>query len=67
MLDGIHDKVRQLNDEHPAEGHADPSRSTTAPTLVGDTLGTVHHNLLFGALLVVGDRLAVPAQHPRAR
>ena len=32
--------------------------------LVGETLGTVHHNLLFGALLVVGDRLAVSPKHP---
>ncbi len=53
VLDGIHDKVRELNDEHPAERACRSSRSTTAPGLVGETLGTVHHNLLFGALLVV--------------
>lgn len=53
VLDGIHAKVQQLNDKIlPAgmkiEAFYDRSR------LVDHTLGTVHHNLLFGALLILG-------------
>jgi cobalt-zinc-cadmium resistance protein CzcA len=53
VLDGIHDKVRQLNETILPKGmQIRPFYDRT--TLVGETLGTVHHNLLFGGLLVVG-------------
>jgi len=52
VLDGIHEKVRQLNKSILPKGmQIRPFYDRT--TLVGETLGTVHHNLLFGALLVV--------------
>ena len=52
VLDGIHDKVRQLNESILPKGmQIKPFYDRTV--LVGETLGTVHHNLLFGALLVV--------------
>ena len=52
VLDGIHDKVRQLNESILPKGmQIRPFYDRT--DLVGKTLGTVHHNLLFGALLVV--------------
>ena len=52
MLDGIHDKVRQLNESILPKGmQIRPFYDRT--DLVGETLGTVHHNLLFGALLVM--------------
>jgi heavy metal efflux system protein len=52
VLDGIHDKVRQLNESILPKGmQIRPFYDRT--TLVGETLGTVHHNLLFGGLLVV--------------
>jgi len=52
VLDGIHEKVRELNDSILPKGmRIHPFYDRT--TLVGETLGTVHHNLLFGALLVV--------------
>ncbi len=52
VLEGIHAKVAQLNESILPHG------MTIAPfydrtTLVGETLSTVHHNLLFGALLVI--------------
>ncbi|MEP7309638.1 MAG: CusA/CzcA family heavy metal efflux RND transporter [Acidobacteriota bacterium] len=53
VLDGIHDKVRQLNETILPKGmRIRPFYDRT--DLVGETLGTVHHNLLFGALLVIG-------------
>ena len=52
VLDGIHEKVRQLNESILPKGmRIRPFYDRT--DLVGETLGTVHHNLLFGALLVV--------------
>jgi heavy metal efflux system protein len=52
VLDGIHEKVRQLNDSILPKGmQIRPFYDRT--DLVGETLGTVHHNLLFGALLVI--------------
>ena len=52
VLDGVHDKVRDLNDNILPKGmRIEPFYDRT--TLVGETLGTVHHNLLFGALLVI--------------
>jgi cobalt-zinc-cadmium resistance protein CzcA len=52
VLDGIHEKVRQLNESILPKGmQIRPFYDRT--TLVGETLSTVHHNLLFGALLVV--------------
>ena len=53
VLDGIHEKVQELNDSILPKGmKIHPFYDRT--DLVGETLGTVHHNLLFGALLVVG-------------
>jgi heavy metal efflux system protein len=52
VLDGIHEKVRQLNESILPKGmRISPFYDRT--DLVSLTLGTVHHNLLFGALLVV--------------
>jgi cobalt-zinc-cadmium resistance protein CzcA len=52
VLDAIHDKVRQLNETILPKGmRIQPFYDRT--DLVGETLSTVHHNLLFGALLVV--------------
>ena len=52
VLDGIHEKVRQLNASILPKGmQIMPFYDRT--DLVERTLGTVHHNLLFGALLVV--------------
>jgi cobalt-zinc-cadmium resistance protein CzcA len=52
VLDGIHEKVRQLNESILPKGmRIRPFYDRT--DLVGETLGTVHHNLLFGALLVL--------------
>jgi cobalt-zinc-cadmium resistance protein CzcA len=52
VLDGIHDKVKELNDSILPKGmRVEPFYDRT--TLVSNTLGTVHHNLLFGALLVI--------------
>src|SRR5215468_7227332 len=52
VLDGIHEKVAQLNDSILPKGmKIMPFYDRT--DLVSATLGTVHHNLLFGALLVV--------------
>jgi heavy metal efflux system protein len=51
VLEGIHDKVRQLNETILPKGmQIRPFYDRT--NLVGETLSTVHHNLLFGALLV---------------
>src|SRR4029077_4435057 len=53
VLNGIHEKVRQLNANILPKGmQISPFYDRT--DLVSETLGTVHHNLLFGALLVVG-------------
>ncbi len=53
VLDGIHEKIKELNDNILPKGmKIHPFYDRT--DLVGETLGTVHHNLLFGALLVVG-------------
>lgn len=52
VLDGIHEKVKELNEKILPPGmriEAFYDRST----LVGHTLSTVHHNLLYGAVLVV--------------
>src|SRR5262249_12634887 len=52
VLNGVHDKVRELNESILPAGMAiRPFYDRT--DLVGETLGTVHHNLLFGALLVI--------------
>jgi len=52
VLDGIHEKVAQLNESILPRGmKIMPFYDRT--DLVSETLGTVHHNLLFGALLVV--------------
>jgi len=52
VLDGIHEKVRQLNASVLPKGmQIRPFYDRT--DLVEKTLGTVHHNLLFGGLLVV--------------
>ena len=53
VLDGIHKKVEELNSKILPKGMKlevfyDRTR------LVEHTLGTVHHNLLFGALLILG-------------
>ena len=51
VLDGIHEKVRELNDTILPKGmRIEPFYDRT--TLVDATLSTVHHNLFFGALLV---------------
>jgi cobalt-zinc-cadmium resistance protein CzcA len=52
VLDGIHEKVRQLNESILPRGmRIRPFYDRT--DLVSETLGTVHHNLLFGGLLVI--------------
>jgi len=52
VLDGIHEKVKDLNENILPKGmRIEPFYDRT--TLVGETLGTVHHNLLFGGLLVL--------------
>jgi cobalt-zinc-cadmium resistance protein CzcA len=52
VLDGVHDKVKDLNENILPKGmRIEPFYDRT--TLVDETLGTVHHNLLFGALLVI--------------
>jgi len=53
VLEGIHQKVAELNDSILPKGmKIMPFYDRT--DLVSETLGTVHHNLLFGFLLVVG-------------
>src|SRR5215831_12562868 len=53
VLDGVHVKVAELNDKILARGmKIEPFYDRT--TLVEHTLGTVHHNLLFGGLLILG-------------
>ncbi len=53
VLAGVHAKVQELNDHIlPAGMRIEPFYDRT--TLVGLTLETVHHSLLFGALLVAG-------------
>ncbi len=53
VLEGVHEKVRELNERIlPAGMRIEPFYDRT--TLVGLTLETVHHSLLFGALLVAG-------------
>jgi len=52
VLDGVHEMVGRLNESILPKGmRIVPFYDRT--TLVGETLGTVHHNLLFGALLVI--------------
>ena len=52
VLEGIHAKVKELNDTILPKGmRIEPFYDRS--TLVGETLSTVHHNLLFGALLVI--------------
>jgi heavy metal efflux system protein len=52
VLEGVHAKVEELNDRILPEGmRIEPFLDRS--TLVGQTLSTVHHNLLFGAILVV--------------
>jgi cobalt-zinc-cadmium resistance protein CzcA len=52
VLEGVHEKVDELNANILPKGmRIEPFYDRT--TLVGETLGTVHHNLLFGALLVI--------------
>src|SRR5205823_1292648 len=52
VLDGIHAKVEELNATILPKGmRIEPFYDRT--TLVSETLSTVHHNLLFGALLVI--------------
>ncbi len=53
VLEGVHAKVQELNERIlPAGMKIEPFYDRT--TLVGHTLETVHHSLLFGALLVAG-------------
>lgn len=53
VLDGIHEKVEQLNGGLLPEGmHMEVTYDRS--NLVGHTLATVQHNLLFGATLIVG-------------
>ncbi len=53
VLDGIHKKVAELNDKIlPAGMKIEPFYDRS--NLVEHTLGTVHHNLIFGALLILG-------------
>src|SRR5262249_34688953 len=51
VLEGVHQKVAELNEKILPQGmRIEPFYDRT--TLVDLTLGTVHHNLLFGGLLV---------------
>ncbi len=53
VLDAIHAKVAELDAKIlPAGMHIEPFYDRSR--LVEHTLGTVHHNLLFGALLILG-------------
>ena len=53
VLDGVHAKVAELNEKILPKGmRVEPFYDRT--TLVSLTLSTVHHSLLFGALLVAG-------------
>jgi cobalt-zinc-cadmium resistance protein CzcA len=53
VLDGVHRKVLELNTKILPQGmKIEPFYDRS--TLVEHTLGTVHHNLLFGGLLIVG-------------
>jgi cobalt-zinc-cadmium resistance protein CzcA len=53
VLDGVHRKVAELNDKILPRGmKIEPFYDRS--TLVEHTLGTVHHNLLFGGLLILG-------------
>jgi cobalt-zinc-cadmium resistance protein CzcA len=53
VLDGVHEKVRELNEAIlPAGMRIEPSYDRS--TLIKRTLETVHGNLLFGFVLVVG-------------
>jgi cobalt-zinc-cadmium resistance protein CzcA len=53
VLEDIHATARELDEKIlPAGMHIEPFYDRS--TLVGHTLGTVHHNLLFGALLILG-------------
>ncbi|HEX3483323.1 MAG TPA: CusA/CzcA family heavy metal efflux RND transporter [Kofleriaceae bacterium] len=53
VLDGVHAKVAELNAKILPRGmRIEPFYDRT--TLVEHTLGTVHHNLLFGGLLILG-------------
>jgi heavy metal efflux system protein len=53
VLDGVHAKVLELNTKILPKGMTiEPFYDRS--TLVEHTLGTVHHNLLFGALLILG-------------
>ncbi|HEY6172872.1 MAG TPA: CusA/CzcA family heavy metal efflux RND transporter [Kofleriaceae bacterium] len=53
VLDGVHAKVDELNAKILPRGmKIEPFYDRT--TLVEHTLGTVHHNLLFGGLLILG-------------
>ncbi len=53
VLEGIHEKVKELNQGIlPAGMKIEPFYDRS--TLVEHTLGTVHHNLVFGALLILG-------------
>jgi len=52
VLEGVHEKVQELNDAILPKGmRIEPFYDRTR--LVSETLSTVHHNLLFGALLVI--------------
>ena len=52
VLDGVHAQVTELNESILPKGMTiEPFYDRTR--LVGETLSTVHHNLLFGALLVI--------------
>jgi cobalt-zinc-cadmium resistance protein CzcA len=52
VLEGIHEKVRQLNDGILPKGMRIQAFYDRTD-LVSETLGTVHHNLWLGALLVI--------------
>src|ERR1043165_2972665 len=53
VLDAVHRKVQELNSKILPKGMViEPFYDRS--TLVEHTLGTVHHNLLFGALLILG-------------
>lgn len=53
VLDGIHEKVEQLNHGLLPEG-MQMDVTYDRSDLVGHTLATVQHNLLFGACLIIG-------------